>query len=380
MNNIVDYVYINGMRSFEELKFQAEDALALCQFTYLKFDGLLEVMSEKPVSIKELNTPSSKEKLFFDYRYEKDNRALFEAMAMSKRFRNLKMCMYINKIEEDTQFSALTFILPYSNAIIVFRGTDENIVGWQEDMGLALEKPIVGQELSVKYIADVSKRFSGRFFIAGHSKGGNLAMYGAMLSSKPIKDRIKNIYCFDSPGFRKSFLKENNYEEIKGRIKKFIPKSSVVGMILDNGEDCSVVEARSLGLSQHNPYMWVFKEGRFSKAELTEGHLKMIETLNDWIYRQDEEHLERFVSFLNTMMQSSQADTTMDFKKDFVKNSMEVIKAATEIDDSTKEVLGKVIKSYFQIAKDMVKESLKESVEEGFKESIVDVNSRFHFD
>ena len=146
MENIIEYVKVYGKDSFGERRFCREDALVLSQFSYLKFEGILEVMSRVPVSITEINSSKVRDSLFSDYRYEKDNRALFDAMMTSVRFSDLKVAMYINRIEEGTQFAAFTFIMPGSNTLIVFRGTDETIVGWQEDMGLALKRNIGGQD------------------------------------------------------------------------------------------------------------------------------------------------------------------------------------------------------------------------------------------
>ena len=367
MENIIDYVKEYGKDSFEKRRFCKEDALVLSQFSYLKFEGILTVMSREPVTLTMINSSKIRDSLFSDYRYEKDNRALFEAMVTSVRFSDLKVAMYINRIEEDTQFAAFTFILPGSNTLIVFRGTDETIVGWQEDMGLALKRNIGGQDLSVKYLNDAAGSVSGRFMIAGHSKGGNLAIFSAMFSSPEIKKRIKKIYCFDSPGFRSKFLMKSGYEEIKDRVVKVIPKSSFVGMLFDDGGDSRIVEARAVGIVQHNPYTWVLKNGKFKNTKLSNGHKRLIATVNEWILSKDEEQLEKFVYYLNLLLESSDADTTIDFSKSFIKHSTQVLKAAKGLDDDTKEFLNMFLKSYVEIATDMIKEEVKEKTGIGKK-------------
>ena len=369
MENIIGYVKEYGKDDFSKRRFCREDALVLSQFAYLKFEGILEVMSRVPVSLTEINSSKIRDSLFSDYRYEKDNRALFDAMVTSVRFSDLKVAMYINRIETETQFAALTFILPGSNTLIVFRGTDETIVGWQEDMGLALKRNIGGQDLSVKYLNDAAGSISGRFMVAGHSKGGNLAIFSSMFSSPEIKKRIKKIYCFDSPGFRTKFLMKSGYDEISERVVKVIPKSSVVGMLFDDGGSSSVVEARAVGVVQHNPYTWVFKNGKLKKTSLSKGHKRLIATVNEWILSKDEEQLERFVYYLNLLLESSDADTTIDFSKSLIKHSSQVIKAAKGLDDDTKDFLSKFVKSYVEIATEMIKEEVKEKTGIGKKNS-----------
>ena len=359
MGNIVDYIKEYGGDDFNKRHFCKEDALVLSQFAYLKFEGILDVMSREPVSLESIDSSKIRDSLFSDYRYEKDNRALYEAMLSSVRFAGLKIAMYINRIEEDTQFAALTFMLP-GNTLIVFRGTDETIVGWQEDMGLALKKNIKGQDLSVKYLNDAAGSISGKFMVAGHSKGGNLAIFSAMFASPTIQKRIKKIYCFDSPGFRAKFLNKSGYDVIEDRVVKVIPKSSFVGMLFDDGGKSVVVESKSVGFIQHNPYMWAIKDGKLVKTKLSNGHKRLIATVNEWILSKDEEQLERFVFYLNKLLESSDADNTIDFSKEFIKNSTKVIKAAKGLDEDTKDFLSKFLRSYFEIAKDMIKEEVKE--------------------
>lgn len=359
--NIIDYVLEYGKDTFGERKLSKEDALVLCQFTYLKFEGLMDSMSEEILTIKQINGSKDKDSLFSDKKLEKENRALFEAMVDSKRFEDLRMCLYINRIEKDTQFAAMTYLLSDNSVLVVFRGTDENIVGWQEDMGFALERPVTGQILSVKYINDISDRFRCNFSVAGHSKGGNLAVYASLMAHAGVRERIENIYSFDGPGFRKEFLKAKGYDSIRNKVIKVIPKSSVVGMILDEGKDSLVIEARSLGFSQHNPYMWVIKNGELVKTQQTESHKKLIESVNEWILDKDEHQLERFVEILNGLMASPDADTTRQYMKEFIKNTTKVIKAASDIDEDTKKFLSSFIKSYFEILMDMIKEEIPEN-------------------
>lgn len=370
MGNIIDYVLENGNKTFKEAPLCNEDALVLCQFIYLKFDELLEQLDEKTVSITELDHNPKKDMMFSDPRYEKDNRALFEAMTVSKRFADVKLCMYINRIEieNETQFAAATFLCEDDTKIVVFRGTDENMVGWQEDFGLALKRPIVGQMLSVMYLKDVADMLNGDFMVAGHSKGGNLAVYSAMCVEKAVRKRISRIYSFDGPGFRPDFLEEKNYGKIEDRVVKVIPRSSLVGMLLDDGEDSLVVEARNIGMKQHNPYMWVIKDGHFEKSELSEQHKLLLKSLNEWILSLNELGLERFVLLLNDILDSTEADTTVEFSENVLKHAVPAIKTAKDVDDETKEFFFGFVRSYLEMASEMVTEEAKSKMEETVSE------------
>lgn len=122
-----------------------------------------------------------------------------------------------------------------------------------------------------------------------------------------------------------------------------------------------VVEARSLGFSQHNPYMWVIKKGKLCKTEQTEAHKKLTESVNEWILDKDENQLERFVKLLNSLMDSPDANTTREYMKGFLRNTTKVIKAATDIDEDTKKFAASFVKSYFEILMDMIKEEMSDN-------------------
>ncbi len=360
--NIIDYVINQGTESFYTRPLQTEDVAVLCLFSYFKVDGIMTEMDEHAVTLQDLATSPHYSKMFRTGRNGKMQRLLLEAMLESERFKDIKLFCYINRIEieNETQFAAFTVILPTGVAVITFRGTDETIVGWQEDMKLALKRPVMGQMLSAKYINDVSKRVHGHFIVAGHSKGGNLAMYSSMCAHKRARNRIDAVYSFDGPGFRPEFLEENNFEEIKNRTKKYIPRSSLIGMILSSGSECTVVDSTSVGVMQHELYSWkVSDDGHFVNAKLSKQHADNIKTLNEWILSLDEAHLEHFVSLLNRLLGASEAFTTTQFSKDILKHSAKMLRAYNDVDGETKKFVMLFIKSYFTLAGEVAVNELK---------------------
>lgn len=70
-------------------------------------------------------------------------------MAASRRFSDLTLCAYVSRTDEETQtqFSALTALLPDKTAYIAFRGTDDTIVGWKEDFNLAFLPVVPAQRM-----------------------------------------------------------------------------------------------------------------------------------------------------------------------------------------------------------------------------------------
>ncbi len=356
MSNIIDYVRTQGAQSLQDLEFSKEDALVLAEFCYLKFERILDEMSDRPVSLQKIRNSEFYESMFTNFSHEKEKRALLEAMSESVRFKNLKVCMYINRIDvkDEMQFCALTFLLPNGETYIGFRGTDETIVGWQEDINMALERPIRGQKLSAKYVNDVAMKISGQFMIGGHSKGGNLAMYSAMNCSKVVQRRIKAIYSFDGPGFRKEFLEKYGFDNIREKLVSVIPKSSYVGLLLSTDENSIVVASKSVGVRQHNPYNWVVADAKLEETRLSEQHLLLLDTFNEWMCGLDEEHLNAFVKILTEVLNATEATDTRELSADIYGHALKAVNAAKDLDEETKEFLKDLLKTFAVLMKDRV--------------------------
>ena len=169
IGNIIDYVKEYGHISLAEAPLNDVDSLVLCQFAYIKFDGIVPgpMENKRSVSMQEVYAHADYEKLYGDVRFEKDNRALFEAMLQSARFGNMRMNCYINIIETqwETQFSAITFLMEDGTLFIAYRGTDESIIGWKEDFNMSFLAEIPAQSYSVKYLNIVTGFLNKKFYL-----------------------------------------------------------------------------------------------------------------------------------------------------------------------------------------------------------------------
>lgn len=369
-DTIIDYVKEFGGHSFEEIPMKDEDSLVLCQLSYLKFDGLVPEVREnrQSVSIEELAWHTDYEKLFADERYERDNRALFEAVRSSRRFGKMRLNCHINIIEKEweTQFSAVTFLLEDGTLYIAFRGTDETIVGWKEDFNMAFLSPVPGQAYSVKYLNMVTGRLHNPFYIGGHSKGGNLAVYSAMKCAPQVQERILKIYSMDGPGFRPEVLAECEYEKIADKVVKILPHSSLVGMIFEKDIRYRVVESKTFGLAQHNPYTWIVKDGKFKEVDgIYEGRRLMNTAINEWILSLDERQLKTFVDTLYQVISASQAEDLIEFTADWKRSMNRVVSALKEVDEQTAQMLKEIVKSLFEITGMYMKEEVRKGIIHG---------------
>lgn len=365
MEHITDYLKKFGDISFTEKPFSDVDALILAQFSYLKFDNLVPKLTDhqESISLLEMKQKMNEEVFYADERYEKDNRLLFEGMIGGRRFQNMKCNYYADIIDEtvETQFSVFTCYPQDSLPVVVYRGTDENIIGWKEDFNMAFRKPVTGQRLAVLYMNQAGLRITEQFITCGHSKGGNFAVYASMNAMDSIQSRIHTIYSFDGPGFRPEVLQIDNYSKIEKRVKKLIPHSSLVGMILENHENYQVVESSSVGVLQHNPYTWLLNGDQFKWTnDIYKGTKFMNRTMNEWILQLNDEELNTFISTFFSVLEGTDAKTTIEVTMDWKKSMIGMITAMKNVDEETKEIIQKIVLQFFEIwAENMKNNKLK---------------------
>lgn len=378
LENIITYVERYQDKDFAAMPFNEVDALVLSQFIYMKLDGLVPHHEDRnliePLRLCHMAALMDEKKVFIDQRYEKDNRALLAAMLSSIRFSNMQMHYYSNIVSviAETQFSAITVFLENGPVVVVFRGTDESLVGWKEDFNMCFSKPVIGQELSARYLEQVGREISGNFIITGHSKGGNFAVYASMNVDEAIQGRISRVYSFDGPGFRPEILASVDFEKIKGRVVKFLPHSCVVGMLLQSQEPYRVVECASVSFMQHNPYNWQIEENHFKEMEdVAEGSKIFNETINQWLLSLNEEELHGFADIWYEIAKTAKIKDLLEVFAEPKKTMHALWEAARKLDGEKKEMAKRLMISLLQLSRENIrnaKRQEKEQQNEGISE------------
>ena len=82
----------------------------------------------------------------------------------------------------------------------------------------------------------------GRFLVAGHSKGGNLATYACSYLPDSLFERVDAIYSYDAPGLNKAIIETEGYQRTSPNIRRFVPQGSIVGMMLEVPEPTTIVK------------------------------------------------------------------------------------------------------------------------------------------
>ncbi|MCR5672547.1 MAG: DUF2974 domain-containing protein [Lachnospiraceae bacterium] len=364
MGNIIDYIEKYGAASFEEKPFNKVDALILSQFSYLKLGGKVPGIGtmEDGITIRALSEDENVADLFTDERYRKNNTELFEAMAASKRFGNVRLDHYINLVSNkwEMQFSALTAYLAEGVTHVIFRGTDETIVGWKEDFNMAFMTPVPAQVKAVDYLHYAAERIKGDFSVGGHSKGGNLAVYSAMKCSKLVRDRISVIYSQDGPGFTKETLDDTDFNAVKDRIQKYVPRSSIVGMLLQTSEEYKVIEARSVGILQHDPFNWIVEGDDFVyRNDVSERYEISDASVNEWAKRADPEEMKVFIDKIYEVFVAAGVNDLNDFKGNVSAILLNAKSVMDGMDEEDKNRIKAVLALFVDSVKDNFMEQLK---------------------
>ena len=271
MPNISDYLEWRCDIPFAHDPFNDVDNLILAELSYAHFDGAVPADGKRTPLRKVYKTffeINSREKLEKSDDMLAKTAFLMDGMMEGRRFSGTQISDYVDIVDtdRDMQMSAVTFILEDGTAYIAFRGTDNTIVGWKEDLNLAVKQEVPAQKKAAAYVASIAAKCSGKLIIGGHSKGGNLALYSAIKADKATRDRIESIWNFDGPGFLNSDITKSMHTIFGSRIHTFVPETSVVGMMLNRSENyipIANLDKKSNFFDQHNLFSWKIEACRF---------------------------------------------------------------------------------------------------------------------
>ena len=310
MSDMLDYLRAFGQTPFSARPFNAVDNLVLAQLSYLDYSGAAEKM---PCALNKLDSGVTFGVM------EKDNKALFSLAAGSARFGGSTALGYADVFskEHTSQFAAVCFRLVDGSAYVSFRGTDSTLVGWKEDFMLSFTTPVPAQVLAAEYLSRVGRALGCPLRVGGHSKGGNLAIYAAAFCSRPVQDDIVAVYSNDGPGFEKRVLESEEYLRIKPRIRRFIPESSAVGILMDSDSEVCIVKSSAFGLGQHNPYSWQTAGEGFVTCSETSMSSEIISlSQRDWFKCLSEDKRRQYTDMLFDILSAGNARTLRDIRRD----------------------------------------------------------------
>ena len=315
MSNILDYVKWRGDLSFTQDPPNAVDALVLSALSYICHGGSVASDPDTPVTVRQ-----AAEEYFALEDHEtrcrvKNDLELLQLAAASHRFGFAEICMYRDEFipEQETQFAAMTFLLDDGSMFLAFRGTEYSLVGWKEDFNMTFQQTIPAQRLALQYVREVALEHLRPMRLGGHSKGGNLAVFAAARSSPMIQQRILAVYNNDGPGFTKYMMGDPGYLAMVPKIRTYIPQSSVIGMLLEHEEPYTVIQSKTVGLLQHDPYSWEVLGREFIPVqEITESSQYIDATIKTWFADMTNQERNQLVDVMFTLLGTGGIENALD--------------------------------------------------------------------
>lgn len=348
-NGLYDYLNWRGDISFEILPPCEVDNLIFSIISYIDFsdavDEELEDGKKPPVLL-------SATKVFLRARsgiikdlglmIPRETVTLLVRASKTARFGLTRPFCFVNRVcdEEQKQFSAISFMLPSGDVFVTFRGTDDTLVGWKENFNMTFMHPVPAQTEALLYLENIARLTSGKLYVGGHSKGGNLAVYAAVKASESVRERIIAVYNNDGPGFNKDFIESEDYISMRQRIHTLVPQSSVVGMLLEHEESYTVVKSSTSGIMQHNGLTWSVMGGKFIHLDAVDDGSKLLDhSLKEWLSGLDSKERENFVEKLYEAALSTNVKTLSELNSD----KRKLIKVWSAMDNDARTQLLKCI-------------------------------------
>ena len=341
MANLIDYMAWRGEFPLSVSPWNEIDSLACAVLSYLSFHGVDDHRgwtlqeAQRIDLLQESSHPSHAQR-----------KQLFEAMAASNRFGGCRMHHFISITDEEMgiQFSAMCLDLPDDTMAVVFRGTDNTIIGWREDFNMAYQTRVPAQEAAGYYLAQAAKLSTKPLRLMGHSKGGNLAVYAAAVASQKIQKRIENIWSFDGPGMNLEMARTEGYERIRGKIRSYIPQTSIIGLLMEYYKPYTVVRSAAKGLDQHDPMTWQVYGGRFEEMESIDRTASVAcETLHECLTSSTPEQRASFVEALFRMADSTNATKMSDLLNEKFKSIVKMVGNRKEVDPETRRIFNRLV-------------------------------------
>ena len=331
MGNIMDYISWRGDLSFEQSQFNEVDNLILACFSYVNLDGISAVTKQKGIGLKKLTKEFMKlhtmKELEADKSFIRLAPFMMMEMAKSVRFGKCVVRNYVNDIvtEVEQQFAAMEIVLEDGTSYVSFRGTDDTIIGWKEDFNLSTGV-VPAQKRAIEYLQKISEHTDGMLRVGGHSKGGNLAIYGSVMC-KSAHEKILEIYSNDGPGFSREFQELSEMKEMMPKIIRIIPEYSIIGTLLEHEKEPVIVASSSKGLLQHDGFSWEVQGPALVRRDsLNKTALRFIEILHKWIDGMDTEQKRLLIEDLFATLQASGYENLSEVQSGGLKSLAAMVK------------------------------------------------------
>ncbi|MDO5335272.1 MAG: DUF2974 domain-containing protein [Coriobacteriia bacterium] len=356
--------------SFEEIPFNPVDSLILSSLVYLDYElvDFAPVHRADPIPIIDVLRFCDFDELIARCWMKNcdDISEFFNAFARNRRFAKLCVCLYANEQSEniDKQFSAITFVAPGMGTYVAFSGTDGSVVGWKEDFALSYKDVIPSQRSAQAYLSGVASCFTeGVLLVGGHSKGGNLAEFAAATIHKDVYERVGAIFNHDGPNFLNPPSPRYLSTEYQGKRHKYVPESSIFGMILEDSTHLRYVASNAVSFFQHRPVTWLVKDDDFQYCDDQSQSAQFFdEALDAWLRSCTTEQRDAFLGAIFELVEETDCHTFAEFQRKLPQNLAKVLRGTRNLDKQTRDALTQTFSHLGRVLKMMTAERLQGAV------------------
>lgn len=374
MANILDYIDWRGDVPLPMDGFNEVDGLILAELSFIDF-SLLGISSEKEYGVTLHDASRAYTELCADSAMDlgvlvpKRIPDLLEQAANSVRFGSMRVTDYESVLDErrEEQFAAICVEIEDNSVFCAFRGTDDTLVGWKEDLNMGVLDVIPAQKRAVAYLNRIAQKYpNASLLVGGHSKGGNLAVYSSVYTDEIVQSRITKVYNYDGPGFKRSISDAPGYDRISDRILTVMPQSSVVGLILEHEDATVFVRSDAVSIGQHDGFSWQVRGRAFEHVDdLSKEGKRTEETLSAWTESLNDQERQSFVNALYEVMRSTGAHTLSDLSDDGLKSLAGMIRTYRDLDDESQRALSGAVDYLMRANARSFVQELRESQEKG---------------
>ena len=365
---VLDYLKWRGDLSFAADPFNEVDNLVLCVIAYLNFSRFPQLHTKEPERAMRLSDLAAQ----MDER--DDQLGLSElsylpvmfAAARTARFGGVGLFGYENELSEgqESQFQAISFLLPEGSVFSAFMGTDLSLAGWKENFNMSYLDAVPAQKRAAGYVSEIAAICNKPFRIGGHSKGGNLAAWAAMHLPQEQQERLLDAYNNDGPGFSRDLLTSETYQRVAQKLHTYIPESSIVGVLLEHAADYTVIDSVNRGVLQHEILSWRCEGNHFvhlgQRSQLGQAS---DEVLREWIGSLTPQEREDFSdTFFAILSEDGKYRTIDELKEGGISGRWELLKRFSAADEEEKKLLADVFKRLVDEIRSEVRRDTRENL------------------
>ena len=350
MANIVSYINRYASIPMSEMPYNDIDNVIFSSISYIDFTGLFK----GSITLGELA------ETYFKCNSKKDiNAQVIAVRSAAKllryikdevRYKDLLIHDYEYVYNDEEQFAAMCIDLDDKTTYISFEGTDELVSGWKEDFEFSYKFPVPSQKDAIKYVNKHIKLFDKRnYILGGHSKGGHLALVAGMYLNRFKHRHVISIISNDGPGLRDKEFFSRKYRRILPKYNLILTDQSIVGMLLYEHENPTVIKSNKKGIMAHDVLSWETKGNEFIPAELSKFSKNMDEKLFEWLERYSYDEREKFVKNLFAVLERADIDSLLDIKENKITSVIKIIKETRGLSKETKDMIKTLIQFVINI-------------------------------